>query len=801
MVNFYGGPQGRSFEIAKVFSNYTALIADLNNIDSSIGVGSYVLISYGNPNTDEYQTNEKIDAENYNCTLYKKGYYGKNEPNTVYRNEEAQGYGYKLIASIVAAPTHINIEHEVLKPDGVPDALVEQVNNNATVTFKLPKSWQFNTNEVKVVAANETVVASCGKNADGEHYDLKIHVPKSWKFDVNGNITQTKPETTPTVTLKENVANAQKTFEFTMPKPWGVEAGAQVVGPQTQPSLETETISGETKKFIFNLPKAWQFTSDVSASTPKQGAEVAFTTDETQGIHNIKIRVPNAWDFKVADVVMDKPNTAAKLALAEDATGETKTFTFTLPKNWDISSVVPVQAVSPLVNPEANVTTLEDGETKQISMSLPKAWQFELGTVTLADAGTEPTVSLTQNVDGTIKYINFTLPKGQRVNTDVIANVLGSLENPTVSMTNNPNKPQLTFNLPRSAHFYYGDLLGNNPQPQPYQKPDTDFPDAKEGDFYINRLGGFMYQLTAYNASNKTWTLAFIACLSGMGDVFTGEVINTYDADGALQHPQVDLVSYDYPDIKAGGNYNIKIPRVPDIASSYTEVGSADTGGVTSTKQASRLTFNFKVPRGARFFAGTEVNDDKLNAVITGAKNGDLYIYSTNDETDAYRGIVYQYNGTSWIRVGSILGPVGNALNIKQSISFSAADGEDTLENISTKLAALYPNGIDSDELLAVTYSSSDKLNSYWYYYVNGAWGRVLLTGGLSSLLLNSYDGTNSQLKTYSVKYINTLIQNEVVASEKERKTYSAKAIEEKIATAKSEVEEIITWGNLKDLI
>ena len=48
---------------------------------------------------------------------------------------------------------------------------------------------------------------------------------------------------------------------------------------------------------------------------------------------------------------------------------------------------------------------------------------------------------------------------------------------------------------------------------------------------------------------------------------------------------------------------------------------------------------------------------------------------------------------------------------------------------------------------------------SYWYYKTNaGTWDRAQLTGGVSSLIENTYK-ENVDNKTYSIDYINSLIE------------------------------------------
>lgn len=91
MLSFYGGPAGKDFTIAKVFSNKAAMDADvaLGN-DSTIYAGDYVLISYGDPNSPEFSANLTADGDtSYNATLWKK--------------EWNNGYSYREIVSVASS--------------------------------------------------------------------------------------------------------------------------------------------------------------------------------------------------------------------------------------------------------------------------------------------------------------------------------------------------------------------------------------------------------------------------------------------------------------------------------------------------------------------------------------------------------------------------------------------------------------------------------------------------------------------------------------------------------------------------
>lgn len=90
MLSFYGGPAGKDFTIAKIFTSKAKLDADIaagNNTD--VYAGDYVLVSYGDPNMPEFSANAQEDGEtSYNATLWKKDW--------------NNGYEYRLICSVAS---------------------------------------------------------------------------------------------------------------------------------------------------------------------------------------------------------------------------------------------------------------------------------------------------------------------------------------------------------------------------------------------------------------------------------------------------------------------------------------------------------------------------------------------------------------------------------------------------------------------------------------------------------------------------------------------------------------------------
>lgn len=115
MFSFYGnGPQGKNFKIAKVFSNYKALLEDCQA--SEVRDGDLVIISYGEVGSTKYGDNLSADSTygNKNSTLWEKHYYPTNPKNSdiVFPIGKDNGWGYRFIAHMVGNTTDINIAIE-----------------------------------------------------------------------------------------------------------------------------------------------------------------------------------------------------------------------------------------------------------------------------------------------------------------------------------------------------------------------------------------------------------------------------------------------------------------------------------------------------------------------------------------------------------------------------------------------------------------------------------------------------------------------------------------------------------------
>ena len=198
-MSFYGGKQGKSFRISKVFQNKAELIRDLNaRWNSSIGINELVFINYGNPGNKDIvvHTGEIIEIDGQklppapkDLTLFEKNrFIDFNYEFSVYDEEQGQyvtkadgklfnttiwqkiykddipiktdtkidpikgidrymisdnfGVGYELVACLTGNTPEISVESSWIYTDQEPRAYLNKENYDAEkplIHFDLPK--------------------------------------------------------------------------------------------------------------------------------------------------------------------------------------------------------------------------------------------------------------------------------------------------------------------------------------------------------------------------------------------------------------------------------------------------------------------------------------------------------------------------------------------------------------------------------------------------------------------------------------------------------------------------------------
>lgn len=785
-TSFYGGQSGKDFKISAIFRNKSELIADLNKRwNSSINVGELVLISYGLPAMDsirdengnllpmpdsksEFMINKNSDWEKfkktYNSTLWIK----------IYKEESKLSQEYEELLTI--EKEFIAANDSSAKDFGLGYALL------ASFTGETPY-LQLNHDTIN---ADKTPFISPDKDSTPEVPKYTLHLPQS----------QVLTEENFSYNFVDPMANNELVHVSVDYKADpNVPDKDQTKGSINRPSLD------------MTFPFPWKFHLDfdhINADQPATG-------------------------------VLTNRKELSDGSYAEDSkTKDTKYFTVRFPKAYQVDRTVKVEDIKTGETPTAFIDKLLDIPNDEAS------WR-----------------------DGSVMKVTYNAPRQQKIRPQDVKRIVVAPETypsiiwnekntyNTTDDSGTPEHPELTFNLPRAAKHIFGD---EEPALQPQGNylfiANKDNPDLspsliknlqiKIGDYYIWRETGdiwVIYEINGTVDSEKadTGEYAFIdsislryeACLAGLMEQpkvdYTDSYINISEDQitAEVNKPQITLQYKDATN-KRHPYYQFNLPLIPNIEVDYHSVGSAETSTLKQTFTARATLFDFTVADGTKWFVGNEVTDNTTSVVVEGARNGDMYLHFTTatDYTNSNRGNVYKLSDNTWSKVGNLVGPTGEALNIINTIRVESAAGLEEDTNIKNQLNTIYnTNKPTPDQLIAINYYDTETktTHSYWYYWDSTAndWKNVIITGGLGDLIKTNYYGQDDNSHTYSTKYINTLIKhtdNITGSQDIEKTTYSAGKINDKfnavnttIQENKTEltekIQEATSWGNISDLI
>lgn len=464
------------------------------------------------------------------------------------------------------------------------------------------------------------------------------------------------------------------------------------------------------------------------------------------------------------------------------------TLAFKLPQSQVIEEVV-VTVADSNIPPSIIFDDDTDGTVNHpiLKFALPRAQLLQLAETIRVSANVMPSVSLDSS-DPSNPVLTFSLPRAQ-VMASPQTTVIGPDQVPTVTLdSSNIDEPFLKFQLPRAVRFYYGAYLGER-EAGTYTISSSDFADYGIGDYYINAATGFIYKVTAKTGNECTFV--YQASIQQPLPDTIATPINPYtesDTSPGTYVPADPTVSRQFTN-NDGTKWKMEfgLPQAPTPQVEVEWLGPEEAGQGASVAPTSEtnITFNFKIPQGAKVFAGLEVYAGTVGqSVDIGASIGDLYL---NTDT----GVIYKWKGGLWEpQEGSLKGPVGDALNIVRDYVVLEADGiPNTLADVAAYIETMYvddagnPITPSPDEIFAVTWRNLDESEetSYWYYKTEeGKWGRVQLTGGISNLIENEYNDESSGEvtdKTYSIHYINSLIGGKIDPGAADRTTFSAEQI------------------------
>ena len=336
---FYAGPNGESFQIREIFPNRKAM--DDSLATSKLAIGDYVIVSYGDPSSTEYEDNKAIDINQYgnswNASLWQKAYQ-KNEQNQ-----------YEIVFThITSFPASVpSISFLAPRADN-PKTFIPWVSDNTGTVdapefqFNIPNAWNIAVTGDATRAANQyATIEQTSENDTTKTWT--VHFPKAYIFSPSASVDNTKNvNSAPTITIGQLDQDGQTLpIAVAFPPAWLAIASKTIGNADSDPNVTLDTSDNRTQKFAFTLPKTWTFAQPQSdlGNAGTQPSVTQVSKDASTGIITWKFTLPKTWQLTQPGYVLGNAGTQPSVAeTARDATTGDITWTFTLPKTWQFAT-------------------------------------------------------------------------------------------------------------------------------------------------------------------------------------------------------------------------------------------------------------------------------------------------------------------------------------------------------------------------------------------------------------------------------------------------------------------------------
>lgn len=565
--SFYGGPQGQSFEIKEIFKSRYGLpsngIIDSMEADlskgwtSPINVGEYVIISYGLPSDENYDTYKirdiNVDGKTYNSTLWKKIY---NEIDGT-----ANGLSYRMISSMTGNTPRIIIEKPsivldanqepdveydstdvdsprikfklpqsqilsmnqpitVLDADEKPEVLYdESVNiNRPTLTFKLPQSQRIKSAVIEeYLDVDEQPEIRLDIDEDGTINEpvLKLKLPLPQQL-LEKNVTHEALDANVLPYIVFNATNANNpTLTFYLPRSQVMQKPSlTTLDPVDSPAIVYEGTVNEPK-INFQLPRAARY---------YYGNLLGLRSEVTYTVTNDEFAAYGVGDYYI------NANTGFIYIVKQKNNDTTCTFDYIACIQAPLPEIANVVALSPYD---------DDG-----NQNIPKVEREYL------------------NDEQTEWALKFSLPKAPKLSSSY--EFLGSTQTGSVTANIADNDTvDFHFSIPTGSRLYSGtDEVIN-------------IADARPGDLYLNSNTGLTYKLQA----NNEWVKNDGSLKGPIGDalhiVRDYRIIETTTLKNSLENGRDYILSHYVDD---GGN---QLPLSPDEIFAITWVAFEDSSEIS----------------------------------------------------------------------------------------------------------------------------------------------------------------------------------------------------------------------------
>lgn len=234
---------------------------------SPVPIGSYVVISYGNPGTNEHKANWETDSGaqgetkiSYNSTLWEKVYDQSLKSNN--------GIGYRLIMSMAGLTPKIDVTSEWIDANRDPLAEIDQNSDQATnprIKFSLPRSQNIGVGTVKTglnVGENTAVTVDTSVSGSINFPLLNFNFPKSQQIRLVTS-TVVSPMANPSVSFINNATNMAENgsknypiLHFSLPRSVRFNFGTLVSSTNSNSNIIIDNSSNIAQEFDINDPPA-----------------------------------------------------------------------------------------------------------------------------------------------------------------------------------------------------------------------------------------------------------------------------------------------------------------------------------------------------------------------------------------------------------------------------------------------------------------------------------------------------------------------------------------------------------------
>ena len=498
---FYAGPNGESFQIREIFPNRKAM--DDSLATSKLAIGDYVIVSYGDPSSTEYENNKAIDITQYgnswNASLWQK-VYQKNEQNQ-----------YEIVFTHITSFPASTPSISFLAPRvDNPKTFIPWVSDNTGTVeapefqFNIPNAWNIAVTGDATRAANQyaTIEQTSESNTTKT---WTVHFPKAYIFSPSASVDNTKNvNSTPTITIGEVEQDGQTLpISIVFPPAWLASASRTVIDADQNPGVTVDISDNKTQKFAFTLPKNWspQLAQYDLGNAGTQPSVVEIGRDASAGTISWKFTLPKTWQFTDPQYEsLPAGSQPIVTRIASDPTTGNITWKFSLPRSTHIltGSGAPISGT---VQNEDYYIDINSGDiydathnqpigcfmppTPMVTNEHPSAY------ITSPDGWVERDASVgvvTKNAEG--KWVfPFSLPKAPRLSVGATTLVGPTAQAAAAGTIRDSSTYELTFSIPRGARWFSGSIAPSA------------IVDAKAGDYYLRIDTGEFYY-----CNGPTWT-------------------------------------------------------------------------------------------------------------------------------------------------------------------------------------------------------------------------------------------------------------------------------------------------------